>query len=92
MSSTLKILQISIISFCVFVGCCAIPSTSEAGIFFNRKSNVSKYSQRRTVSRGHWSYPGSIEWHLQHDHGVNTSGMSHTQMLFLHDSLHEGRR
>lgn len=39
---------------------------------------------------GHWTYPGSIDSHLQTEHGVSVSGMSRSQMLNLHDSLHEG--
>lgn len=43
------------------------------------------------VSRGHWSYPGTISGHLQATHGVSTVGMSHEQMLNTHDALHENR-
>jgi len=43
------------------------------------------------ISRGHWSYPGTISGHLQSTHGVSTVGMSREQMLNLHDALHEGR-
>lgn len=39
---------------------------------------------------GHWSYPGSIDSHLESTHGVATAGMSRQQKLDLHDSLHEG--
>ena len=39
---------------------------------------------------GHWSYPGSIDSHLEGTHGVSTAGMSRQQKLDLHDSLHEG--
>lgn len=41
---------------------------------------------------GHWTYPGSIDSHLQAGHGVSTSGMSQEQMLSHHDSLHESTR
>jgi hypothetical protein len=47
-----------------------------------------------TVSRasaGHWSYPGTIDSHLQSTHGVSTAGMTREQMLNTHDALHEGR-
>jgi len=46
---------------------------------------------RAAVSYGHWSYPGSIDYHLQYEHGVSIAGMSHEQKLALHDALHEGR-
>jgi hypothetical protein len=39
---------------------------------------------------GHWSYPGELSRHLQGPpHYVNVAGMSHEQMLTLHDRLHE---
>lgn len=40
--------------------------------------------------RGHWSYPGTIDNHLESTHGVSTAGMTREQKLSLHDSLHEG--
>ena len=42
-----------------------------------------------TANAQHWSYPGSIEHHLRADHGIDTRGMTSSQMLYLHDSLHE---
>jgi hypothetical protein len=42
------------------------------------------------INRGHWSFPGDIDSHLENDHGVSTAGMSRQQKLDLHDSLHEG--
>jgi len=39
---------------------------------------------------GHWSYPGTIDSHLESTHGVATAGMTRQQKLDLHDSLHEG--
>jgi hypothetical protein len=39
----------------------------------------------------HWTYPGTIDKHLQLDHKVNIAGLSHEQQLDLHDALHEGR-
>lgn len=41
-------------------------------------------------ARGHWSYPGTIDSHLESTHGVSTAGMSRQEKLNLHDSLHEG--
>jgi hypothetical protein len=38
---------------------------------------------------GHWSFPGTIENHLESTHGVATAGMSRQEKLNLHDSLHE---
>lgn len=46
------------------------------------------YFQPATSGR-HWTYPGSINSHLAGTHGVDPSGMTHEQMLSLHDSLHE---
>jgi hypothetical protein len=40
---------------------------------------------------GHWTFPGSIDGHLNSTHGVSTAGLSREQMLNLHDALHEGR-
>jgi len=45
-----------------------------------------------TASAQHWTYPGSIEHHLRADHGIDTRGMSQSQMLYMHDSLHESGR
>lgn len=39
---------------------------------------------------GHWSYPGSIDSHLELAHGVSTQGLSRQEKLNIHDSLHEG--
>lgn len=36
-----------------------------------------------------WTWPGAIEQHLYATHGLNVSGMSYTDMLRLHDSLHD---
>lgn len=41
-------------------------------------------------AQAHWSFPGSIENHLQFDHGVDATGLSYREKLNLHDSLHEG--
>ena len=48
--------------------------------------------QRATTVQqpGHWTYPGTIENHLESTHGVATAGMSRQEKLNLHDSLHEG--
>ncbi len=40
--------------------------------------------------RGHWTYPGTIDNHLEYDHGVSTAGMSRQEKLNYHDRLHEG--
>ena len=43
--------------------------------------------------QGDWSPSMSqTRRHLEQEHGVSTAGMSHQQMLDLHDALHEGRR
>lgn len=53
---------------------------------------VARVTMRWNVS-GNWS-PTEIQTrqHLEREHGVQTSGMTHQQMLDLHDSLHDGRR
>lgn len=45
----------------------------------------------RSETRGHWSYPGTIDAHLEGTHGVATAGMTREQKLDYHDALHEGR-
>jgi len=45
----------------------------------------------RSTTRGHWSYPGTIDSHLEGTHGVATAGMTREQKLDYHDALHEGR-
>lgn len=55
---------------------------------------------RRTVVRrsyvgygsvpSQWTWPGDLASHLSRSHGVNTAGMSASQMAQLHDSLHNG--
>ena len=47
-------------------------------------------AQANPEVRGHWSYPGTIDSHLESTHGVSTAGMNRQQKLDLHDSLHEG--
>lgn len=43
--------------------------------------------------QGDWSPTESqTRRHLESDHGVSTAGMSHQQMLNLHDSLHNGTK
>lgn len=41
------------------------------------------------LSLQHWSYPGRLDNYLQTTHKVNVSGMTLSQMLTLHDSIHE---
>lgn len=40
--------------------------------------------------RARWTYPGELGHHLQTTHGQNVAGMTHADMLRLHDALHEG--
>ena len=56
-----------------------------------RQSVRNVITPQSNVSRGHWSYPGTISGHLKATHGVSTIGMSHEQMLNTHDALHENR-
>ena len=44
-----------------------------------------------TANAQHYTYPGTIQHHLQFDHGIDTRGLTQSQMLYLHDSLHESR-
>lgn len=41
------------------------------------------------ASNQHWTYPGDLSSHLASSHGVNTQGMSHSEQLALHDSIHK---
>lgn len=42
--------------------------------------------------RARWTYPGNISTHLSSTHGVDVSGMSVSDQLRLHDSMHEAER
>lgn len=58
---------------------------ANAQLFRRQSSNV-------TPSQGsHWGYPGSLSQHLATTHGQSVAGLSHAQLLELHDALHEGR-
>jgi hypothetical protein len=39
--------------------------------------------------RARFTYPGTIEQHLQTDHNVSVSGMSRSEMLAHHDAIHD---
>lgn len=39
-------------------------------------------------SRGHYTYPGTIDNHLEYDHRVSTAGMTREQKLDMHDAIH----
>lgn len=54
-------------------------------------TNTRQVTRQVTRTAGHWSYPGSISTHLQTSHGINTGGMTYSQMLNTHDAIHEGR-
>lgn len=62
------------------------PSSCPGGVCPTAPSAMSTTNQQR----GHWSFPGTIESHLEGTHGVATAGMSRQEKLNLHDSLHEG--
>lgn len=84
----------------VLVACLFCSSASAQLLPWNRVKQVSPSScpggvcpnVASTVAppRGHWSYPGTIESHLENTHGVATAGMTRQEKLNLHDSLHEG--
>lgn len=71
-----------------------VASKSPATPVRNAVRNVAnRFPSRPPAGSGHWSHDNEpIDFHLQTDHGVGTSGMSHEAMLSLHDSLHEGTR
>ncbi len=56
----------------------------------NGECPVQAQVQAAPEVRGHWSYPGTIDSHLESVHGVSTAGMTRQQKLDYHDSLHEG--
>jgi len=38
----------------------------------------------------HYGYPGSLQDHLNSDHGGVIDGLTHKQMLLVHDARHRG--
>jgi len=53
-------------------------------------SGVLRVDAMQDARPGHWSYPGTIDSHLEATHGVSTQGLSRQEKLNLHDSIHEG--
>lgn len=52
-------------------------------------------TRTQSVTRSHWTYPGSISGHLLSGHGLqfgDISGLTDEQMKTMHDELHEGTR
>lgn len=41
-------------------------------------------------ARNHYTFPGTIDNHLEYDHGVSTAGMTRQQKLNMHDAIHRG--
>jgi len=74
-------------------------STLEAKLGIASKPTPVAVKSAVTVTRSHWTHPDTISNHLQSDQhaaevaamGVTLVGMSHEQMLTLHDQLHEAR-
>jgi hypothetical protein len=58
---------------------------------FRRANPQVRWSNSTPARNGHWGYPGRIEDHLASVHGQNVAGLSHEQLLDLHDAIHEGR-
>lgn len=55
-----------------------------------RVQQATRVTMRWNIS-GDWSpTEAQTRSHLQREHGVSTIGMTHQQMLRLHDSLHDG--
>ena len=89
----------------IFLCLVTLASTADAQLFRNAPWNRVRTQSScpggicptsnatRTVVRSanHWTYPGTIEGHLQSTHGVAVAGMSREQMLSMHDAIHEGR-
>jgi len=49
------------------------------------------YGQQGPSIGRHWGYEYPLGGHIQGHHGVSVAGLSHEQMLELHDAIHEGR-
>lgn len=85
---------------------CFCPMVAEASGWVITESRVKTrtvvtHPQVKRVERIRMRWNISGDWtpaesqtrgHLEREHGVSTDGMSHQQMLELHDSLHDGRR
>lgn len=69
----------------VFIAFLLVSGTVEAQLF--RRQNKTMHQSQG----GHWGYPGDIAAHLATTHGQSVSGLSHEQMMSLHDAIHEGR-
>jgi hypothetical protein len=53
---------------------------------------VNRLPSAPPAGSGHWTHDNEpIDFHLQTDHGINTSGMSLESMWSLHDSVHKGK-
>lgn len=84
----------------LLVFCLGFCSSADAQWLRGKRASVSsscpngecptQVTQAAPEVRGHWSYPGTIDSHLESTHGVATAGMTRQQKLDLHDSLHEG--
>ena len=51
------------------------------------RANVTTVSSSRS---GSWTWPGNLASHLSGFHGVNVAGLSQSQMIQIHDSIHDG--
>lgn len=48
-------------------------------------------TQYRSVSRysgPSWTWPGNLRSHLESTHGIDTDGLSHSELQDIHDNLH----
>ena len=70
----------------------AVTQTTVEKVTAPRPATSARIHMRWNI-RGNWS-PAMEDTrrHLETEHGVSTAGMTHQQMLDLHDAIHEGRR
>lgn len=52
-----------------------------------RRANVTTVSSSRS---GSWTWPGDLSSHLSGFHGVSVAGLSQSQMIQIHNQIHNG--
>lgn len=78
-------------------GPCPTPSVEKVAVVESKPIVASRPAVSPSVTssdsyRARWTYPGNISTHLSSTHGVDVSGMSVSDQLRLHDSMHEAER
>lgn len=61
------------------------PRTYSAPSYQSSGRNVTRYGGPT------WTWPGNLRQHLESTHGVNTAGLSDSQLRTVHDNLHNAR-